>query len=87
MSRILFRVKIKGLPKDLPEVIHVDVTALEADHSLYVSDLKIPSDVEILASDTMTVITVASSRLDRVEEDETATGETEVEAEKEEKAS
>jgi len=42
-------VEISCLPKDLPEYIEVDVTALELGHSLHLSDLTLPEGVEVVA--------------------------------------
>lgn len=38
-------VEIKCLPQDLPERINVDISNLELDHALHLSDLILPSDV------------------------------------------
>ena len=42
-------VEITCLPKDLPEYLEVDVSTLELDHSLHLSDISLPAGVEIVA--------------------------------------
>ena len=41
-------VEVSCLPKDLPEFLEVDLSALELDHSLHMSDIKLPSGVELV---------------------------------------
>ncbi len=49
VSHVLTEVDISCLPKDLPEFITVDLVDLEAGHTLHLSDLVIPENVEISA--------------------------------------
>ncbi|NOR51928.1 MAG: 50S ribosomal protein L25/general stress protein Ctc [Gammaproteobacteria bacterium] len=42
-------VEISCLPGDLPEYLEVDLSELEMDHSLHLSDIKLPKGVEIVA--------------------------------------
>ena len=41
-------VEISCLPGDLPEYLEVDLSELEMDHSLHLSDIKLPKGVEIV---------------------------------------
>jgi len=41
-------VEIACLPKDLPEFLEVDLSSLELDHSLHMSDITLPAGVEIV---------------------------------------
>jgi len=41
-------VEVACLPKDLPEFLEVDVSALELDQSLHMSDITVPAGVEIV---------------------------------------
>lgn len=50
VSHVLTEVDISCLPKDLPEFITVDLIELDAGHTLHLSDLKLPENVEISAS-------------------------------------
>lgn len=49
VSHVLTEVDISCLPKDLPEFISVDLIELSAGHTLHLSDLVLPKNVEILA--------------------------------------
>jgi len=41
-------VEVACLPKDLPEFLEVDCSALELDHSLHMSDITLPAGVEVV---------------------------------------
>jgi len=60
LEHVLFRLKVRALPKDLPEVLEVDVTPLEIGQSIHISDIKPPPDVEILGDRKVVVISVAA---------------------------
>ena len=47
VSHLMTDVEVTCLPKDLPEFLEVDVSALEFDTMLHLSDIKLPSGVEI----------------------------------------
>ena len=49
VSHVLTEVDVTCLPKDLPEYITVDLIDLAAGHTLHLSDVKVPDDVEITA--------------------------------------
>jgi len=55
----VFKLKVRALPKNLPEVILIDVTALEVGKSIHVADIKAPEGVEILGKKSTTVVAVA----------------------------
>ena len=48
LSHDLVDVEVSCLPKDLPEFIEVDVSELEVGESVHMSELKLPSGVEIV---------------------------------------
>ena len=52
-------VEVKCLPGDIPDKFEIDVSGLEINHSLYVSDLKVSKKVEILAPATEMIATVS----------------------------
>jgi len=62
LEHILFKLKIRSLPKDLPEQIILDVTALEIGKSIHVGDIQAPSGVEILGDKHLTVVAVSAPR-------------------------
>ncbi len=47
VSRLRTDVEVTCLPKDLPEYFEVDVSALELDAMMYLSDITVPDGVEI----------------------------------------
>ncbi len=60
LEHVLFKIKVRALPKDLPELISVDVSALEIGQSIHIGDLKAPEGVEILGEKHISVIAVAA---------------------------
>ena len=60
LEHVLFKIKVRALPKDLPEVITVDVSALEIGQSIHIGDIKAPEGVEILGDKHISVIAVAA---------------------------
>ena len=66
LEHVMFRVKVRSLPKNLPEQIVVDVTALEIGKSLHLGDLKAAEGVQILGDKHLTVVSVAAPRTEEV---------------------
>jgi large subunit ribosomal protein L25 len=62
LEHILHKLKVRALPKDLPEHIVVDVTALEIGKSIHLSDVVPPAGVEILGDKHITVVAVSAPR-------------------------
>jgi large subunit ribosomal protein L25 len=62
LEHVLFKLKVRCLPKDLPEQIVVEVTSLEIGKSIHIGDLKAPEGVEILGDKHITVVAVAAPR-------------------------
>jgi large subunit ribosomal protein L25 len=62
LEHVLFKLKVRCLPKDLPEQIVVDVTILEIGKSIHIADVKAPEGVEILGDKHITVVAVAAPR-------------------------
>jgi len=69
LEHVLFKIKVRALPKDLPEQIVVDVTSLELGKSIHLGEIKAPEGVEILGDKKVSVISVA---MPRTEEEEAA---------------
>jgi large subunit ribosomal protein L25 len=42
-------IEVRCLPSNLPEYIEVDVSHLELDQTIHLSELKLPKDVELMA--------------------------------------
>jgi large subunit ribosomal protein L25 len=60
LEHVLFKLKVRALPKDLPEQITVDVSALEIGKSVTIGDIKAPEGVEIMGAKKVTVFSVAA---------------------------
>ena len=50
VSRLMNEVEIKCLPGNLPEYIEVDLQDLDVEHSLHLSDVKLPKGVEFASA-------------------------------------
>ncbi len=60
LEHVLFRLKVRALPKDLPECLEADVSALDIGQSIHLGDIKPPANVEILGDKKVVVISVAA---------------------------
>ena len=47
VSRLMTELEVSCLPKDLPEFLEVDISELELDQMLHVSNISLPTGVEI----------------------------------------
>ena len=75
LEHVLFKLKVRSLPKDLPEQIVIDVSHLELGKAVHLGEVKAPAGVEILGDKSMPVVTVAMPRTE--EEEAAATAPTE----------
>ena len=87
LEHVLFKVKVRALPKDLPEVITIDVSALEIGQSIHLGDIKAAEGVEILGDKHISVLAVAAplTEAQAAAAEAAATGPGEVEMTKEKK--
>lgn len=60
LEHVLFKLKVRALPKDLPEVIQVDVSNMQVGQSLHIGDIQAPEGVEILGDKKIVVLSVAA---------------------------
>jgi len=60
LEHVLFKIKIRCLPKDLPVAVHVDVSHLEIGQSIHLGEIKPPDGVEILGDKKIPVLAVAA---------------------------
>lgn len=72
MDQTIRTLEVECLPKDLPELITVDVSALNVGDSIHVKDLKLPAGVTTSVDPDLTVIHVAAPT---VEEEKPAAAE------------
>ena len=75
-SRLMLDVEIQCLPKDLPEYIEVDVSALELNQSVHLSDIVLPPDVELATAaedaDDYAIASILPARISTVDVEEEA---------------
>ncbi len=64
---ILHEITLECLPKDIPDKIVIDLSALDVNQSLHIRDIKVPEGVRIVDDPQETVVTV-------VAEEETSKG-------------
>jgi len=62
LEHVLFKLKVRALPKDLPEQVIIDVTALELNKTIHIGEIKAPEGVEILGDKNIPVVSVAVPR-------------------------
>ena len=60
LEHVVFKLKVRALPKDLPEQISVDVTALEIGKSIHIHEISPPAGVEFLGDKKGVVFSVAA---------------------------
>jgi large subunit ribosomal protein L25 len=60
LEHVLFKIKLRGLPKDLPEVIEVDVSHLEVGQAVHLGEIKLPPGVEAIGDKGISVMAVAA---------------------------
>ncbi|MGO8700981.1 MAG: 50S ribosomal protein L25 [Limisphaerales bacterium] len=60
LEHVLFKLRVRALPKDLPEVLMADVSHLEIGKAVHIGELKAPPGVEILGDKNMPVLSVAA---------------------------
>lgn len=64
MEVAIHELDVECLPKDLPEIIRVDVSALNVGESIHVRDLQLPEGVVAKANPDLTVIAVSAPRVE-----------------------
>src|SRR6266513_5432977 len=60
LEHVLFKLKVRALPRDLPEVITVDVTPLVNGQSIHLGEIPLPPGVEVIGDKKIPVISVAA---------------------------
>ncbi len=81
VSRVITELEVTCLPRDLPESIEADISGLEMDAILHVSELDIPEGVELAAGETIQDQAVATVHVIRVQAEEEEVEGEEVEGE------
>jgi len=72
LEHVLFKIKVRALPKDLPELISVDVSHLKIGQAIHLGEIKAPANTEIVGDKQIPVIAVAAPRTEEEEAAELA---------------
>ena len=72
LEHVLFKVKVRALPKDLPEQITVEVSHLKIGQAIHLGELKVPASVELVGDKGIPVIAIAAPRTEEEEAAEAA---------------
>src|SRR5438270_11048616 len=72
LEHVLFKIKARALPKDLPEQITVDVSNLNIGQAIHLGEIPAPAGVELLGDKNIPVIAVAAPRTEEEEAAEAA---------------
>src|SRR5215510_77630 len=72
LEHVLFKIKARALPKDLPELITVDVSHLNIGQAVHLGEIQAPPAVEIIGDKQIPVIAVAAPRTEEEEAAEAA---------------
>ena len=67
LEHVLFKIKARGLPKDLPEQITVDVSHLKIGQAIHLGEIQAPAGVELIGDKGIPVIAVAAPRTEEEE--------------------
>ena len=67
LEHVLFKVRVRGLPKDLPEMLTVDVSHLNIGEAVHLGEIKVPEGVELIGEKQIPVIAVAAPRTEEEE--------------------
>jgi len=62
LEHVMFKVKVRALPKDLPEQLFVDVSSLEVDRAIHLGELPLPAGVEVVGNKNVVVVACSLPR-------------------------
>ena len=68
LVQMLNSVTIKCKPAEIPEFLEIDVTGMEMNTNLFVRDITLPGDVEMLTADDIAVVSVQEPKEEKEEE-------------------
>ena len=68
LVQMLNSVTIKCRPAEIPEFLEIDVTDMEMNTNLFVRDITLPADVEMLTADDIAVVSVQEPKEEKEEE-------------------
>jgi len=87
LEHVLHKIKVRALPKDLPEVLTLDVSELKIGQAIHIGDIKLAAGIEVLGDAHISVVACAAPITEEQEaaataEATAATGEVEMIKEK-----
>ena len=87
LVQMLNSVTIKCKPAEIPEFLEIDVTDMEMNTNLFVKDITLPTDVEMLTAEDIAVVSVQEPKQEKEEEvaEDTESSETDESPDKDEK--
>ena len=68
LVQMLNSVTIKCKPAEIPEFLEIDVTDMEMNTNLFVKDINLPTDVEMLTAEDIAVVSVQEPKQEKEEE-------------------
>ena len=68
LVQMLNSVAIKCKPAEIPEFLEIDVTDMEMNTNLFVKDITLPTDVEMLTAEDIAVVSVQEPKQEKEEE-------------------
>ena len=68
LVQMLNSVTIKCKPAEIPEFLEIDVTDMEMNTNLFVKDITLPTDVEMLTAEDIAVVSVKEPKEEKEEE-------------------
>jgi large subunit ribosomal protein L25 len=72
LEHVLFKIKVRGLAKDIPEFVTVDVSHLKIGEAIHLGEIPAPAGVEVVGDKQIPVIAVAAPRTEEEEAAEAA---------------
>jgi large subunit ribosomal protein L25 len=68
LEHVLFKLRVRTLPKDMPEVLAVDVSHLKIGQAVHLGEIKVPAGTEILGDKHISVLAVSAPIAEEVVE-------------------
>ncbi len=72
LEHVLFKIRVRGIAKDLPELVTVDVSHLKIGDAIKLGEIKVPAGVELVGDKQIPVIACAAPRTEEEEAAEAA---------------
>ena len=67
-----YNVTIKCKPTEIPEFVEIDVTDMEVNTNLFVKDISLPQDVEMITADDIAVVSIQEPKEEKEEVEDIA---------------